>query len=130
MVFSTCGLLIANALVGKDLVGNRRIAVCVVIAFLFSLAVGYLWEIYEFTLDSLTGSSLQCWQNGVLQQFGNGTYLVSDAQGTGLKDTLGDMIVNLIGTVVFLVPATVVFLKKENTLRLFAWQRLHRRRRH
>lgn len=53
-------------------------------ALSFALAIGCLWEIYEFTLDRIVGSNAQHWQDG-----GN----------AGLWDSMLDMIANAIGAV-------------------------------
>lgn len=119
-LFSAVGLTIARLLLRKDEADAKHIIATVLIAFFFSLAVGYVWEIYEYTLDSLsTTSNLQRWAEGVLQTLPDGTYVLNDRRGTALHDTLGDMIVNFIGTVVFLVPMLVLFFKKPKTLTLF-----------
>ena len=81
--------------------------------------MGYVWEIYEYTLDSLGSSDLQRWAENIIETLPDGTYLVSDKRGSALHDTLGDMIVNFIGTIVFLVPMLILFFKKPNTLTLF-----------
>lgn len=48
-------------------------------AFCFALAVGAFWEIFEFTMDSLFGLNMQ---------------------KSGLLDTMGDLIVDVIGALV------------------------------
>lgn len=129
VLFSAAGLCFALPLLGKQITGARKIAVCVIVAALFSLAVGYLWEVYEFTVDSIDPSSnCQRWENGLIEALPDGTYLVDDRRGSAILDTMGDMIVNLIGTVVFLVPALFVFLKKPAALEQFALERIPRRK--
>lgn len=51
-------------------------------AFMFAVAVGALWEIFEFSMDSLFGTRMQ-------------KAMFSDP--SGLTDTMWDMIVNTIG---------------------------------
>ncbi len=129
VLFSAAGLSLALPLLGKQITGARKIAVCVIVAALFSLAVGYLWEVYEFTVDSIDPSSnCQRWENGLIEALPDGTYLVDDRRGSAILDTMGDMIVNLIGTVVFLVPALFVFLKKPAALEQFALEHIPRRK--
>lgn len=129
VLFSAAGLCLALPLIGKQITGARRIAVCVIVAALFSLAVGYLWEIYEFTVDCIDPSSnCQRWENGLIEALPDGTYLVDDRRGSALLDTMGDMIVNLIGTIAFLVPVLFVFLKKPAVLEQFALERIPRRK--
>ncbi|MDE7158302.1 MAG: hypothetical protein K2N74_01885, partial [Clostridiales bacterium] len=121
LLFSAVGLTLSDILLKNQPVGARRAVAAVAIAFFFSLAVGYLWEIFEFSVDSIIPTmNNQRWQwNDYPIDMGDGTFLVGDKRGTALIDTLGDMIVNLIGTVVFLVPMLVLFLKKPNSLSLF-----------
>ncbi len=118
-LFSAVGLTLARLLLSKDEADAKHIIATVLIAFFFSLAVGYVWEIYEYTLDSLGSSDLQRWAENIIETLPDGTYLVSDKRGSALHDTLGDMIVNFIGTIVFLVPMLILFFKKPNTLTLF-----------
>ncbi len=54
-------------------------------AFLFAVAVGALWEIFEFSMDQLVGSNMQ------KPMF---------ADPSGLTDTMWDMIVNTLGALV------------------------------
>lgn len=51
-------------------------------AFLFSVSVGTLWEIFEFAMDQLAGTNMQ------KPMFGD---------PSGLTDTMWDMIVNMLG---------------------------------
>lgn len=119
-LFSIVGLALADLLLKNQPESKRKVLASVAIAFFFALAVGYLWEIFEYSVDSIIpGFNNQRWQAGVLEEFQNGTYLVSDARGTGLHDTMWDMTVNLIGAVGFLVPATVICLRKPSRLKIF-----------
>lgn len=122
-LFSICGMALSCLVFSDKLEGKRKAAVYVGFGFLFALAVGYLWEIFEFTLDSITGGDLQAWDETLLEDLGNGTYLVSDVRGAGLLDTMKDMIVNLIGAVVYCVPALVLCMKKPERLRAFEIER-------
>ena len=57
-------------------------------AFCFALAVGGVWEIYEFVMDGLLGMNMQKFM------LENGTQLIGRA---ALADTMEDMIVDAIG---------------------------------
>ena len=83
----------------------------VVFALMFSLAVGYMWEILEFAGDSLFSLDSQRWQGGLVADLGNGLYVTDTPRGSGLLDTMGDMLVNLLGTIVTL-PFVKVFRRK------------------
>ncbi len=54
-----------------------------IFSFSFALALGVIWEIYEFTVDSLFGLNMQ---------------------KSGLVDTMWDLIVNAAGALVFSIP--------------------------
>ena len=66
---------------------------------LAALASGYLWELYEFAGDMFFGLNSQNWADGVAAYLPDaGGWLVTDPHGTGLIDTMTDMIVNFIGS--------------------------------
>lgn len=120
-LFSIVGFAFADLLLKNQPTGARKVLASVFIAFLFSLAVGYIWELFEYSVDSIIpGFNNQRWQAGVIEDLGNGTYLVSDARGTGLHDTMWDMFANFFGTVGFLLPVLVLLLKAPERLALFS----------
>jgi len=119
-LFSLVGIEIATVLLKNQPQGARKAAAAVVIAFLFALAVGYLWEIFEYTVDSvIPGYDNQRWKAGILEQLSDGTYIVSDRRGTALIDTMSDMICNFIGSFIFLLILLFVLLKNPQRLSLF-----------
>ncbi len=123
-LFSIVGLNLATLLLADQPTGKRNVVAAIVIAFLFALAVGYLWELFEYTVDSvIPGYNNQRWQAGVLQELENGTFIVSDKRGTGLHDTMWDMICNFLGSVLFLVPTLFVFLNKPERVSVFRIER-------
>ena len=130
-LFSIVGLCFAGLLLKEMPEGKGKILAVVLFALLFSLAVGYLWEVFEFAVDRLMpgGYNNQRWQNGVVGELPNGNYEVTDPVGTGLKDTMADLICNLVGTVVFLVPAFVLFWKQPSRAHIFDLERRPRRAR-
>lgn len=121
-LFSIVGLSFGDLLVRNQPQGKRKVAALVLFAFCFSLAVGYLWEIFEFTVDSvIPGFDNQRWAAGLIESLPDGTYLVTDRRGTALLDTMGDIIANLCGTVVFLAPVLGICLKKPERAEIFAF---------
>lgn len=67
-------------------------------SFCFALAVSYLWELFEYGMDTFTGSNMQRWKDGLppeVQKGGNGSNMLG--RGTGLNDTMIDMLVMAIG---------------------------------
>lgn len=76
----------------------------VLFAFCFTMTAEYLWEIFENCMDRWFGSNMQRWQDSIIGEVANGLtsntqgeYLHNIAGGNGLKDTMGDMIVNVFG---------------------------------
>ncbi|MGN0479575.1 MAG: hypothetical protein ACI4GO_09085 [Hominenteromicrobium sp.] len=65
-----------------------------VFAFCFALALGGVWEIYEFTMDSVFGTNMQKFA------LNDGTPLVGQA---ALSDTMKDIIVDAVGALVMSV---------------------------
>ena len=63
-------------------------------AFCFALALGGVWEIYEFTMDAVFGTNMQKFA------LDDGTLLVGQA---ALSDTMKDIIVDAIGALVMSV---------------------------
>ena len=128
-LFSIVGLSFGT-LILKDMPEGAGKAVAVALfAFLFSLAVGYLWEVFEYSVDSLMpgGYNNQRWQNGVVGQLENGNWEVTEPRGSGLIDTMSDLICNFVGTLCFLVPVLVLFVKKPSRAGLFALERRQKR---
>ena len=77
-----------------------------VFAFTFAITMGVLWEIFEFTMDSLFGTTMQSWN------LPHDTTLIGkEFQGSGLRDTMSDLIVNSIGAL--LTSILCYFLYKE-----------------
>ncbi len=64
-----------------------------IFAFMFALGIGYIWEVFEFAMDSFFGLNMQ---------------------KSGLVDTMADMIVNLVGALLVSI-AGYDYLKAPNT---------------
>jgi hypothetical protein len=74
------GFIVIYVLNSQDRVRMRLSPLLVgVFSFVFSVALGAIWEIFEFSIDFFLGMNMQ---------------------KSGLNDTMGDMIVNLIGGLV------------------------------
>ena len=72
-------------------------------SFCFALAVGGVWEIYEFVMDGLLGMNMQKFM------LENGTQLIGRA---ALADTMEDMIVDAIGAGVMCVIGYFTQIRK------------------
>lgn len=94
LVFALLGFSMVNML-NKRYDEHRRLSPFFVslFSFCFSLTISYLWEVFEYGMDTIFGLNMQRWQDGLAT--GSGINAVS--QGTGLKDTMIDMIVMMIG---------------------------------
>lgn len=84
VILTLVGLLIAYLL-------NRRrmvpIFFMVLFAFCFALAIGVLWEIYEFCSDLTLHTAMQQWDMPPQAIVMGASY-----QGMGLRDTMSDLI--------------------------------------
>lgn len=73
----------------------------VLFTFCFTMTSEYLWEIVEYTVDTLTNANMQRWQDSIIGEIpkatATGEFIISSARGSGLNDTMGDMIVNVLG---------------------------------
>lgn len=128
-LFSIVGLELASLLLKDQPVGARKVLAAVAIGFLFALAVGYVWEIFEYTVDSvIPGYDNQRWQAGILEDYGNGTYLVSDKRGTALIDTMSDLICNFVGAIVFSVSVLIACVRTPKRLNIFDIERFPKKK--
>lgn len=86
----------------KDTNVKRKYLFSIVGAVAISLSVALLWEVFEFSMDSIFGSNWQRWD------------VISENPRDALLNTMWDMIVCLIGTVVF--ACISIPLKKDSFL--------------
>jgi hypothetical protein len=63
-----------------------------VFAFSFAITIGVIWEIFEFGMDILLGTTLQSWDLPDTE-----ILMGKPFQGSGLRDTMSDLIVNSFG---------------------------------
>jgi len=95
----------------------------------FSTTIALLWEILEFILDSTLGLNAQRWQDGLrvcenggfYYQYIDGIryYFTSVPQGTGLIDTMWDMIWHLIGSIAICIILFILIKKRKTYKGLF-----------
>ncbi len=83
----------------------------VLFTFCFTMTVEYVWELVEFGMDRLFGMNMQRWQDG-LTQLPDGSYVTDPSYGSGLKDSMTDMIVNVIGCLIVCVIAYIGMKRK------------------
>lgn len=129
VLFAFMGLTLATLLLNGMPDGKQRVLAAVAIAFFFSLTVALLWELYEFSLDTIFGMNNQRWAwDGYPIEVGDGTFIVGNKRGTAIVDTMGDMFVHFIGTLAVLIPTLIVCLKKSTRLELFKCEVLRKKK--
>lgn len=69
----------------------------VLFTFCFTMTTEYVWEIFEYGADRIFNANMQRWKDGVVEFLENGNVISSVPYGSGLKDTMGDMMVNVVG---------------------------------
>lgn len=82
-----------------------------VFVFCFAVAVGVLWEIYEFVIDVLFGTAMQQWNMPP-----NAIVMGREFQGMGLRDTMSDLIVASLGGAVTAVFAYFAYKNRRVTV--------------
>lgn len=93
----------------------------VLFTFCFTMTVEYLWELVEFGMDRIFGMNMQRWQDSIIE----GAEIVAGGHpvegtahsipyGNGLKDSMTDMIVNVIGCLVVCVVSYIGMKHKPN----------------
>ncbi len=96
VLFAAVGLGLGSLVTYNQPEGKLKVVAVVAFSFFFSLSVGFLWEVFEFTVDTINpASSTQGWADGILESYPDGTYLVSSRRGTAILDTMEDMILHL-----------------------------------
>jgi len=100
LAFGVIGFIILYILykAGKIKTSPKMIAM---FTFAFALAIGALWEIFEFTIDSTLGP------------ISNHSYMQTVVNGCGLVDTMKDLIDDSIGAL-FSSIMGYLYLKKES----------------
>ena len=135
VLFAAVGLGLGSLVTYNQPEGKLKIVAIVVFAFFFSLSVGFIWEVFEFTVDTINpASSTQGWAGGMVQMgsdgvydIPDGTYLVDSRRGTAILDTMEDMILHLLGSLITLIPLAIVFWKRQSSLKAFSFLPLPRR---
>lgn len=82
-----------------------------VFAFSFAISALVLWEVFEFTGDALFKTDMQRWTEPA-----NFEILGQSYQGSGLRDTMSDLIVGWIGAMIAAVIAYLGALSEKRTV--------------
>jgi len=80
-----------------------------VFSFSFAVTLGVFWEIFEFTSDAVLGTATQKWDLPSTARL-----LGQEYQGSGLRDTMSDLILNCLGALITSVIAYYLY-KNEKT---------------
>jgi hypothetical protein len=81
-----------------------------VFAFTFAITMGVVWEVFEFSVDVLLGANMQRWNlppDAIL--IGKGY------QGSGLRDTMSDLIVAGVGSLIAALAAYYAYKHEKPT---------------
>jgi hypothetical protein len=117
IVIAVCGLSIVHAFSKTDS-GEARLSpfFLALFSFCFAITLLTLWEIFEYGVDTFFNMNMQRWQDGLIE-------LGADAKkglpanvtrGTGLIDTMTDLIVGTIGAAIICAIGGYGFRKNHN----------------
>lgn len=111
LIFGLVGLFIMFAVNKRT---DMRINAYFVALFVlcFAMAMGVLWEIYEFTLDVAFKTTMQQWNMGP-----QAIVIGKDYQSMGLRDTMSDLITATIGAMVAAAISLYAFSRKRHAIR-------------
>ena len=97
-LFSLAGLsLLVSMIREPDLIRQINPRVFFLFSFVFSLACGAVWEVFEFAADSFLGMNMQRWQSDMTPLQWEALRLVSNRSNPGLIDTMKDMMAGGLG---------------------------------
>ena len=113
IIIGFLGFIIIYKINGKYSMDISPLLVAV-FAFTFAMTMGVIWEIFEFALDVFFGTTMQSWD------LPHDTTLIGRSfQGSGLRDTMSDLIVNSLGALLTSVICYFLYKReKKKTLAL------------
>jgi hypothetical protein len=111
LIFGLVGLFIMFAVNKRT---DMRINAFFVAMFVvcFAMAMGVVWEIYEFTLDVFFKTTMQQWNMG-----SQAIVIGKDYQSMGLRDTMSDLITATIGAFIAGGISFYAFSQKRRAVR-------------
>ena len=139
-IFAALGYSLMKRILMRD--GNSSRVACLMFAFAFSLAVALLWEMAEWGLTVLLNGDMQedsivneirsyflsGSHNKALELIGitkteihhsGGVYVINGYLDLGLTDTLIDMLVCLIGSMIYTVMGAIEIISGKNIIQRF-----------
>ena len=114
ILFSLVGLILFFSIQNKELSRQIRPAVAILFALFFSAACGLVWEIYEFTIDSLVGMIMQRWQSKLPATQWLAMQNHSNRSNPGLIDTMWDLLATALGSLVS-IPLLGYMIRKSRS---------------
>jgi|GEM_PF-1680562 len=136
-IFTVIGIsMMWGYLKKKGLDPKKSVIGLLVFGFMFSMSIAVLWEFLEFAVDSIGGTNMQRWRDGLyLVEVCEYVYNVGNVctshwatgpygapthmlQGTGLVDTMLDMIFHFVGVLVVMIFFFIWWKKKPGHDRL------------
>ncbi|MBN1470881.1 MAG: hypothetical protein JW925_03805 [Syntrophaceae bacterium] len=105
VIIGFIGFIVIYKINGKYCMDISPLLVAV-FAFTFAMTMGVIWEIFEFAMDAFFAITMQSWD---LPQ--DSTLMGQPFQGSGLRDTMTDLIVNSVGSL--FTSIVCYFLYKE-----------------
>lgn len=101
LLLGTAGFYLVYALNSLERVGiTLNPGFVALFAFIFALAIGALWEIFEFAVDELAGMNMQ-------------KTMFNDP--SGLTDTMWDMVLNTVGAAIVSVAGWRLLQRRERS---------------
>jgi uncharacterized membrane protein YjdF len=82
-----------------------------VFSFTFAVTLGVMWEILEFSADVFLGSAHQKWDLPETEKLLGKIY-----QGSGLRDTMSDLIVDSIGALITSIYTYFMYKSKKKKI--------------
>ena len=95
-------------------------------SFCFALALLSLWEVFEYLVDTFLGFNMQRWRDSLTETEVDGImYLITNpARGSGLNDTMTDLIVGIIGAAVICAIGGLWVKKHPNNTKFYVTKML------
>ncbi|MCE5301226.1 MAG: hypothetical protein LLG37_10205 [Spirochaetia bacterium] len=93
-------------IINKKYSMNLSPALIAVFAFTFAVTMGVMWEVFEFIIDVFFGTANQKWDLPSTSMLMGKPY-----QGSGLRDTMSDLIVDAAGALFASVNAYFIYKK-------------------
>lgn len=109
LIIGFLGFILMYKLNGKYSMDISPLLVAV-FAFTFAITMGVFWEIFEFSMDVFFRTAMQKWDLP-----GTTTLIGRPYQGSGLRDTMSDLIVDSIGALVTSILCYFLYKNEKKT---------------